>query len=100
MARAGEDVVRDASDVMLDIAPPTADLCLGGTSPNKVIHHSTCRHARVRYGWARQFNSVRALCDELARSGAWRWHRFCRYCCQEFVDGMNDAMTREQDDDA
>jgi hypothetical protein len=83
---------------LAELAPPTADLCFGGTNGVKRVHHATCRHARRPYHWARCFLTVRGLCESLVLSGAWRWHRFCHYCCQEFIDEMNDAMTRDYGD--
>jgi hypothetical protein len=68
------------------------DLCLGATSPKKVVHHEGCRYARRPYAWARQCADLDAFTGEMIETGAWRWHRFCQACCGDLDDAVGAAL--------
>lgn len=73
-------------------APSVSDLCLGGTSRKKVVHHERCHHARDPYEWARSMPNAAILAYELVASGAWRWHHFCQACCGDIDDEVRAAI--------
>lgn len=71
------------------------DLCLGRTSPKKVVHHEGCRHAKAPYNFARRYaemGGVGNFAYELVGTGAWRWHHFCQACCGDVDDEVRAAL--------
>lgn len=64
------------------------DLCLGRTSPKKVMHHRGCSSARADYTWARQAGTVELLAEWLKYGRAWAWHRCCQRCCGDLDDAL------------
>ena len=69
-----------------------SDLCLGRTTPKKVVHHEKCRHAKAPYNWARNQPDAIAFAVELVETGAWRWHHFCQACCGDIDDIVGEVL--------
>lgn len=61
----------------------TSELCLGATTPRKVLHRRACRHARKEYPFAQRFDTLEEFMDALMATGGWRWHSACMRCCAD-----------------
>lgn len=61
---------------------------LGAVRRNKTIHREYCRHARVPYNWANDYEAPEALAVAIVNGGAASWHRACETCCPDLAAAL------------